>query len=318
LFASFDTDIAPDAIIVKEWAKELEEKSGGRVKVEYSWNSALGMMPQYYDLLTAGVCDMAVYLPMMRPGVGPMIEIAGLPWNHDSSASGTKAVYALYQGGYMDKEFADVKVCILRCANPTRFLSTKPIKSVADLQGLKVSGASDVMGSAFATVGVVSTPLPPMDLYPGLQKKVVDAGFGEVVMLESLKLIDVVNYITPGFGAIGMAYLMNKEFYNKLPADVQAIINELSLKYTERMAAYFDQESARVLDLFLKKGGQVDQFGEADLAVFDKNFVPFWNKYIADWEAKGVPMKKAIDLFWNTLKENGVAMPAVGYTPAGG
>ena len=48
------------------------------------------------------------------------------------------------------------------------------------------------------------------------------------------------------------------------------------------------------------------EFSEADLAELDELFGPLWENYIADWEAKGVPMKEAIDLVWNTMKDEGI------------
>ncbi len=47
LFASFTSDKSFMSDGIKAFAKDLEEKSQGRIKAEFSWGSALGKIPEY-------------------------------------------------------------------------------------------------------------------------------------------------------------------------------------------------------------------------------------------------------------------------------
>jgi TRAP-type C4-dicarboxylate transport system substrate-binding protein len=315
LYASFDTDIAPDAIAVKEWAKELEERSGGRVKVQFSWNSALGPMPEFYNMVTSGTCDMIPYLSFMRPGLTPVLDVSGLPFSQTDTLSGARAWREVLKKGYLDKELSEVKTVMIVCTRGTTIMSTKPIKTLADFKGLKIHAGTASMVEVVTALGAIPSNVPPMDLYPALQKNVITAATGTPVMLDSLKINEVVKYLIPAFCTLAQPYFMNKDFWNKLPPDIQAIIDDMSVKYSERMAALHDKANQTAIDNFLAKGGDVSPLSETVLTSMDPLLANVWQKYISDNSAKGIPVKEVVDLVWNTLKANGVARPAVGYTP---
>jgi TRAP-type C4-dicarboxylate transport system substrate-binding protein len=134
-------------------------------------------------------------------------------------------------------------------------------------------------------------------------------------MLDSLKLGEVTKYLVPAFGSLAQPYLMNKNFWNKLPPDIQAIIDDMTVKYSERMAALHDETNKKAIDNFVANGGQVQPLSDAVLTQMDPLLVNVWQKYMADLTSKGLPAKEVVDLVWNTLKANGVDRPAIGYTP---
>jgi TRAP-type C4-dicarboxylate transport system substrate-binding protein len=315
LYASFDSDQAPDAITVKEWAKELEERSGGRVKVEFSWNSAIGPMPEYYSFVTSGVCDMIAYLSFMRPGLTPVLDVSGLPFAQTDTLSGTRGWLEVLKKGYLDKELSEVKIVMIANTRATTIMTNKQLKTLADFKGLKIHAGTDTMVQVLNALGAIPSNVPPMDIYSALQKNVVNATTGTPVMLDSLKLGEVVKYITPAFCSLAEPYLMNKDFWNKLPPDIQAIIDDMTVEYSEKMAAQHDKANQIAIDSFLAKGGQLVPISETEMTTMDPLLTAVWQKYISDNSAKGIPVKEVADLVWNTIKANGMDRPAVGYTP---
>jgi TRAP-type C4-dicarboxylate transport system substrate-binding protein len=317
LFGSFDSDQGPYAALYKAWAQELEQRSNGRVKVEFSWSSALGPMPAFYDILTSGVCDIAGIMPAMRPGLTPITDVVGLPFTNHSALQATKAFYKLYQAGYLDKEYADVKVCYFYAGRPTALVFNKTVTNLTEMKGTKIHAGSDIQSTVLTTMGASPVNIPPMDLASSLQKKVIDGSTSEWTMLKPLQMWDYVNYYVPGFGGFAQAVAMNKDKYNQLPKDIQTIIDDMFIKYGELQGQATDSGSDEVIAQFKAKGGTVSSWSQADLAALDTTFKPIWDKYISDREANGLPVTKAINIYYQALIDQGVTDPAMGYKPSG-
>ena len=64
LFASFTAGDSFMSDGMKAFAADLEKKSNGQITVEFSWGSALGKIPEYYDLTARGVCDVGLANPV--------------------------------------------------------------------------------------------------------------------------------------------------------------------------------------------------------------------------------------------------------------
>ena len=72
----FDPESNPWVPSIKEWAKELEERSKGKVKVEFSFGGALGRAGEFYNLVSKNICDAGFDIPSFGgPGLFPMTEM---------------------------------------------------------------------------------------------------------------------------------------------------------------------------------------------------------------------------------------------------
>jgi len=65
--------------VMVPWAKMIEEKSGGRLKVTIYPGSTLGKPADHVDLVMGGIADMGFASPGMTPGRFPLISVAELP-----------------------------------------------------------------------------------------------------------------------------------------------------------------------------------------------------------------------------------------------
>ena len=61
------------------WAKMVEEKSGGRLKITIFPGSILGKPAHHYDLVKDGIADIAFTTPGYTPGRFPLITVTELP-----------------------------------------------------------------------------------------------------------------------------------------------------------------------------------------------------------------------------------------------
>lgn len=318
LFGSFDPPIGNWSPAIDAWAKDLEKKTNGRLTVQMTWSGALGRMAQFYDMVVKGVCDVAHFIPAVTPGIFPLADIISLPYVVPTGEIGNRAVMEFYKKGYLDKEFEDVKLIVLFTGRGDVILTKdKPISRINDLKGLKMNTAAPPVSNRIKLLGGVPTTLGgPMDVYPGLEKGVLDGAVFTWGHVKLLRIHEVIRYATePGMGTVLMAIAMNKGKFNRLPEDVQAIIDGMTQKHTMNFGTVFDENCNEAKKAFLDSGGQIIKWESEALDKMDNLLAPMWNRWITYHEKRGRPAKKAVEDLYYILKDQGVDKPAIGFKP---
>jgi TRAP-type C4-dicarboxylate transport system substrate-binding protein len=201
----------------------------------------------------------------------------------------------LYDKGYLNKEYADVKILWLSGSPPYQIQSKKPITSLSSFKGLKVRAAGQ-MGKAVEAMGGVAVAMPMTDVYTSLQRGVVDATVNSFDTIAIFKLNEVITSVTEfNLACLPMVYVMNKDAFAKLPADMQAFIEQTKMKYSEAIAEYTDGRAEKGLEIVKNEGKPAYRFETADLDRMPQLFAPIWADYLNQFETKGFPVKAATD-----------------------
>jgi TRAP-type C4-dicarboxylate transport system substrate-binding protein len=302
------------------YVKELEGMSGGRVKCEIAYGSAMGAPPEHYDLAVTGVADIThVGLPY-TPGRFPMAEVIELPIAKMTPLQLTRGYWELYKKGYFDEDFKDVKVLYLPVVGPYDYQMAKiPVSTFDDMKGLKIRASGKVHTEVVEALGSVPVGMPAPDVYTSLEKGVVDGSFSPWDFMYAFRTEPVTKYVSRvSICGFGHALVMNKESYAKLPADIQAIIDEMSAndKYAI-LAGQKITEYGQIMqyDIFEKAGGEVTEIPEAELTKVWDAVSPIWQNWIAEGEEKGLPRKQMVDDLYYIFRHMGIERPFHGYAP---
>ena len=170
----------------------------------------------------------------------------------------------------------------------------KEIKTVADLQGLKMR-IGGIAGQVLAKVGVVPQQLAGGDIYPSLEKGTIDAaewvgpyddeklGFNKVAKF----------YYYPGFweGGPTVHAFTNLEKFNTLPKNYQAILTTAAARVNGWMPARYDMQNPGALKRLVASGTQLRPFTNEVLDACLKATNELW----AEISGKNADFKKAID-----------------------
>ncbi len=170
----------------------------------------------------------------------------------------------------------------------------KEIKTVADLQGLKMR-IGGIAGQVLAKVGVVPQQLVGGDIYPSLEKGTIDAaewvgpyddeklGFNKVAKF----------YYYPGFweGGPTVHAFTNLEKFNALPKNYQAILTNAASHVNGWMPARYDMQNPGALKRLVASGTQLRPFTNEVLDACLKATNELW----AEISAKNADFKKAIE-----------------------
>lgn len=140
------------------------------------------------------------------------------------------------------------------------FHSKKKLDSMADIKGLKARCMGDG-GEILKRLGAATVIIPGGEVYEAMQRGTIDA-FEYSTLASNWKMhfnevADYV-YISPiRAPSDPQVFFVNKDAFNKLPADLQAIVKNVIGNYTQMQHEYLIAESIQALENFKKAGNKV-------------------------------------------------------------
>ena len=154
--------------------------------------------------------------------------------------------------------------------------------------------------------------MPAPDVFTSLQKGVIDGAYVPWDFIQSFRTETVVHSVSEtNFGGGMHLLVMNPDVYNNMPADLRAVIDEVSPKYTPIFGAAHDKLVAEAKDLLAGEGGVTYQFSASDVEKFRTAMAPIWENWIGDNATK----KQMVSDLADILKGMGDSDPIMGYTP---
>jgi len=292
--------------LLREWGKELEKRSGGRVKVNYFAGGTLVPAQQTYDAVVKGIADVGNHVLGYTMGRFPFCQVLDLPIGFPSGTAPTKIANALYDK-FKPKEFNDVKVLWLH-SMPDGFVhtKTKPVRKLEDMQGLKLR----CYGSNAKFVGLIGAApvaMPMPDVYDALAKGVVDGTMSSYEALQGFRTGEHIKYSTENSGttyAAAFIVVMNKKRFASLPPDVQSTLDELSKEYIEKYANMWTDINAEGKKWLTERGVEIITLGPEERARwYEKGTKPLVDAYISEMKTKGLPGEEAIRFLEESFKE---------------
>ena len=282
--------------VMVPWAKMVEEKSGGRLKVTIYPGATLGKAADHFDLVKNGIADMGFASPGYTPGRFPLISATELPLLFKSAKGGSQAVWSLFDK-YFKAEFAGVKVLWIWVHPPGQFhLAKKPVRVLEDLAGLKIRAATPMLTAMVKALGATPVSIAAPETYPALERGVVDGTIFPWEAIQGFKLAEVLRhhavvnlYVSPLFT------LMNQKKYDSLPPDLRKVIDDLSGAWgSEFTGAAWDQNEQHGIDAAKKVGATIYTVPAEERQRWAAKLKPVEEDWLKSMEAKGLPGRQLL------------------------
>ncbi len=269
------------------WSQKVEKESKGRIKVRVFPSMQLGGKPtQLLQQVRDGVADIVWALPGFTPGVMPKIEVFELPFLHRDTRSTVLALQD-YVGKHMKKDFEPYHVLLVHTHAGALFMTRDPINKVEDFKGMKLRSYSRTNAWILEALGAtpVQTPLP--DLVPMLSKGTVSGSILPYEIAPAVKMQDLTNYFTtlgppqPRLSVAIFTFLMNKQKYASLPADLKKVIDDNSgMKLAPTAIEIWDRiELAGEKVMRSKKKNKFVSLSAAETAKFKQKVQPVFKRF---------------------------------------
>ena len=217
--------------------KELAEKyTAGKVKVEVYPNSQLYKDKEELEALQLGAVQMlAPSLAKFGPLGAKEFEIFDLPFIFPSKEALAKVTTGAI-GKALFKKLEDKGIVGLAYwDNGFKIMSAnKPLKSPDDFLGLKMRiQSSKVLEAQMKALGALPQVMAFSEVYQGLQTGVVDGTENPPSNMYTQKMHEVQKYATlSDHGYLGYAVIVNKKFWDGLPADLRGNLEKAMTEAT--------------------------------------------------------------------------------------
>jgi TRAP-type C4-dicarboxylate transport system substrate-binding protein len=222
----------------QEWCAMLEQKTANKVKCN-SLPRAVSAAPGTFDAVRNGLVDISFTVHGYTPGRFVMPQMVEFPFMGDSAEVTSVAfqrMYAKYPA--FAEEHKGVKVLAVFTHGPGIVLNTKKsITKPDDLLGMKFRVGGGMVNEISKVMGMNVTLKPAPESYELLSTGVMDGTLFPAESVEGFKIDKVIKYATTFPGGLyntSFVFMMNQAKYDALPADVKAIVDEMSGEFAAR------------------------------------------------------------------------------------
>jgi TRAP-type C4-dicarboxylate transport system substrate-binding protein len=282
------------------WFPEVEQKSGGKLKIKLYPSMQLGgKPPELYRQMIQGISDICFTLPGYTSNDFPMMALTELPGLSATGEKGTRNLWAVL-GKQPLSEFKGAKILALWNNDEAALMSkSKPIRTLDDMKGMKIRTPSAAQSSQLEALGAVPIDMPANQIYNSLDRGVVDAAMIPISGAIDFKLIEVARYFTLGapLGRSPFLVAMNQSRYDKLAPEQKKAIDDttglsLSLKGTETY-----EMRGRMAVEQIKKDRELITLSDAEYKRWMDAFKPLIASKVAEAEKAGLPAKALLGTY---------------------
>lgn len=256
-----------------------EAATKGRVKIELYPNSTLYKDKEELEALQLGAVQMlAPSLAKFGPLGVKEFELFDLPFIFNDK----QALYRVTQGPIGQDMLKKLESKGIRGLaywdNGFKMMtSNRPMRVPADMKGLKLRiQSSKVLDEQMRALGANPQVMAFSEVYQAMQTGVVDGSENPPSNIFTQKMHEVQKHLTvTNHGYIGYAVIVNKKFWDKLPADIRTELEAAMKEATEYANNIAQQENDQALENIRKSGKTVIYVPtDAERAEWRKTLVP--------------------------------------------
>lgn len=216
-----------------DFAEKITKRSNGQIKVKIFWMNELNGPREMMMAVKSRLADVVCAVPAYTPGQTPIWNATWLPFLAPAQADLGALIYnRLANESQPFKDELNRFNCIYAGGFDTEqynFIGKKPVRTVADLKGLRVRVMS-LLGEVLKKFGAVPVTVSASEMYSALNTGIVDVVAQNRWAFHAYKLDEMSDYITFDIdmgGGAGM-HLINREAWNELPDNLKEVVRSVA------------------------------------------------------------------------------------------
>lgn len=264
----------------ESYAKAVEQKSGGKVKIQIAHSGTTGDWPASIEALKIGTNDIVLQSVGTTDRYNPISGIENYPYLVRDLAHFKKIYYGPLGRELFAEITAKTQFHMIGAAyrGARHMTSNKMVRSVADLKGVKLRVPPVRMYRiTWEMLGASATPMGVAELFTSMAQGVVDGQENPLEMIEGQKYNEVQKYVIETGHVLGaMTFIFHEPRFKSLPPDVAKLLTEegekVMLDATDRMVGLEGEIKKR-----LQAKGM--QFVQVDTGPFRERLVPMAKEF---------------------------------------
>ena len=283
---------SPFISVEQNFAKNVEERTKGRVKIEMSYAGALGKGNELLQLASRGAIDFAAAPPGYYADQLRYWKAFQIPFVFTSPKQAIEvAQTSLKELGPFKAELEKAGVIFLFQQLLGEYWLTGPnanCDTVEALKGKKLRSFGSDVPKLHSAIGAVPVTVGVTDVYEALQRGTLDYSYLNAGNVLSNRLYEPGKFnCGPIMTISGHLILMGKRSFDKLPKDLQDAVMDEAAKSQAEYLAFVEGHEKKAIEEIKKAGGTFKEFPAAELEKWRKATPDLLAAWAKDLEAKG-------------------------------
>lgn len=315
-FSTLHPEISHPAKAWKFWMDKVTEKTNGRITFEAYWSSALIGMGEVLDGTGKGWADVSTGLWMFDPGKVPLGSFdTNFFFNDPNPATQSKIKRQMFaEIPALNLELArwNLGPAILFAPNaPYDLLTRKPVKTLADLNGMRIGHTPVEFVPAFSKAGAASVISSAQEFYSRLERGLIDGICLNVNIMKIYKLHEVAKYYTTinlNTTALFTLYI-NADTWKKLSTEDQGVFRDAAKEAEQFYLDGLNKEVADARKLYQDAGIQFYEMPASDTKQWAISLPDVPAEWAKKMEAKGAAGWQIVNRYLELSKKEGWEFP---------
>ncbi len=290
--------------ISTQWlVDEFAKRTGGKHSIEVFWGGSVAKTREIPDALAAGVGDFGDVITPYFTDRMPVNNAVGffIPQPLNTLQVGRKMEdwHAKYPQFKEELASQNLHAFGFRPLEDYGLLCVKPVKSMADMTGLRVRSYGFAYPALIEAMGATPVSIATSEAYEALQRSIIDCTPIGPALARGWKYDEVAKYYIdiPIGASFGHLLAMNLDSYNGMDAETQAVVDQLGKDYLVEYSRMLDEDAARVRELWKGDlGVEVIAFPREELVALigDERIQAVRKEWIDRANALGVPADEIV------------------------
>ena len=211
------------------WAEMVAERTEGRIRWEHFVDGLLHGPLDGFKAVAADVTDYTHGYATYQPGSFQLTHGLQLPFLFPNSGVAALVSEELYPT-YLKGEYERMQVYLAHCTSTTAYdiLSKTPVRTPADLRGLKVRSTGGSMAEILRQLEAIPVVLATSETYTAFQRGIIDAVALSAPDMAAYRLYESGSYYLPvRLTHTIIQFCLNPRTFDGLPADLRQSLHDL-------------------------------------------------------------------------------------------
>lgn len=254
---------------MREMATEVREATDGKVRLRFYFGGAQGDEHDVLRKIRVGQLQGGVFTGKTLGDINGDVRVMEIPFNfngdRDKARKALAGLTGFFNEGFKKNQFQNLGFFEL---GDVYFVSQKQTPNLQSLRGLKIwSWEGDrLVASMIDALRLVSVPLPITDVLSSLSTGIIEAAYAPPMGILAFQWNTRVSYLLdlPLSYSVG-AFLVGDRFWNRISAEHQKIIEEISARYVTEVNAANHNDNEEALKAMAAMGITALKFPEEDI-----------------------------------------------------
>ena len=270
--------------LATKFKQSFEQKTGGKHKIDLFPNGQLGSEENTVSNAAIGTLDFSILALNNVTPFSPSVGVLTLPYVIQSVDEAKKLTMGDVGKELTANTVRDANVRIVGWSySGFRVLtnSKKPVKTLADLQGLKIRvPKNEIMIASYQSWGINPSPMAWGETFTALQQRVVDGQDNPYITISAMKFNEVQKYVTNLRYVFSLEPLIVSEsVFKRQPADVQKAILDAGAEASEHSYRWLLDTEDKIRKELVAKGMQIVDPADGEKEFITKATTTVWPKF---------------------------------------